>query len=136
MIEIKRLLIVEDNLDFRAGLKDALDEAGYEVITFGDGPDALRYIERHGLPHLILADLQLPTMHGFELIDRLRRMGNVPVIILSGESSEESRVRGIEQYADDYLVKPVSLREVVARVGRVLSRIPDFSPSKHVCCRC
>jgi len=114
-------------MEFRKNLKYELEDAGYEVATAGDGPDALRYIERHGLPYLILVDLGLPTMNGFDLLERLKPMGDLPVIILSNEKREESVVRGINHYADDFIVKPVSPREVAVRVGRVLSRIPDFS---------
>lgn len=126
-VGVKRLLIVEDDHHLRGLLRQILNEAGYDVIAVSDGPDALRYIERFGLPHLMLVDLILPTMHGFELIKRIKRMGDVPIMILTGESDEDTVVRGISDYAEDLLVKPLNLREVVVRVGRILKHIHDFS---------
>jgi DNA-binding response OmpR family regulator len=124
---IKRLLVVEDDLSIRDLIKRALIDADFEVATVPDGPDALRYIERHGLPHLILLDLVLPTMHGFELSEKIKNMADVPIIILSNDSDEESVVTGIQKYAEDYITKPFSRRVLVARIRRVLSRIGNFS---------
>jgi len=74
-----------------------------------------------------LLDLGLPGMGGFELSERIKRMGDVPIIILSGNDEEESKIYGIEQYADDYITKPFNIKEVIARIQRVLSRIGDYS---------
>jgi DNA-binding response OmpR family regulator len=124
--EVKRLLIVEDDVLTRSLLKGTLEQAGYEIIAVADGPDALRYVERRGLPHLVLVDLHLPTMNGFELSAHLKRMGDVPIIILSGDDDENNIVRGISEYAEDYMIKPVAPRELVVRIERILSRIHDF----------
>ena len=126
-VGVKRLLIVEDDHHLRGLLRQVLTEAGYEVTAVSDGPDALRSIERSGLPHLLLVDLILPTMHGFELSERVKRMGDVPIMILTGESDEDTVVRGIAEFAEDYLIKPLNMREVTVRVTRILSRIHDFS---------
>ncbi|MHB8628462.1 MAG: response regulator transcription factor [Aggregatilineales bacterium] len=126
-VGVKRLLIVEDDHHLRGLLRQVLSDAGYDVTAVSDGPDALRYIERSGLPHLVLMDLLLPTTHGFQLSERIKRMGDVPIMILTGESDADTVVRGISEYAEDYLIKPLNMREVTARVGRILSRIHDFS---------
>lgn len=127
MANAKRLLIVEDDPTMRAMLHDILSGEGYKVISFSDAPEALQYMRQHGLPHLVIVDLGLPSYDGFELSRRIKQMGDVPIVILSGDSSIESRVRGIEKYAEDYITKPFNYREVLARVARILSRFPDQS---------
>lgn len=122
----KRILIVEDDLSTRELLRRSLVNADYDVTAVGDAPDALRTIRRSGLPHLVLLDLGLPTMHGFELSKKIKELGDVPIIFLTGEDDEEMIVTGIEEYAEDYLVKPVGPRELTARIRRVLSRIHDL----------
>lgn len=111
----------------RTMLHDILEEAGYKVTSFGDAPEALNHMRQHGLPHLIIVDLGLPSYSGFELCRRIKQMGDVPIVILTGDSSVESRVMGIEKYAEDYITKPFDHREVLARVARILSRFLDQS---------
>ncbi len=111
----------------RAMLHDILETEGYKVTSFGDAPEALEHMRRHGLPHLIIVDLGLPSYNGFELSRRIKQMGDVPIVILTGDSSPESKVLGIEQYAEDYITKPFNHREVLARVARILSRFADQS---------
>jgi len=123
----KRLLVVEDDSVTRRLLQQILQQAGFEVTTANDASSALNFLQQQGLPHLILLDLGLPGMGGFELSERIKRMGDVPIIILSGNNEEESKVYGIQQFADDYITKPFNIKEVVARIQRVLSRIPDYS---------
>lgn len=127
MADAKRLLLVEDDPTMRAMLHDILETEGYKVIGFGDAPEALDHMRKHGLPHLLIVDLGLPTYNGFELSRRVKQMGDVPIVILTGDNSIESKVIGIEKYAEDYIVKPFDHREVVARVARILSRFPDQS---------
>ncbi len=126
-LESKRILVVEDDPIACSLLKRTLTDAGYEVVTVPDAPDALRHIQRNGLPHLVMLDLGLPTMHGFELSERIKQMGDVPIVIFTADDREESVVRGISMYAEDYIVKPLKPRELAARIRRVLSRISDFS---------
>jgi DNA-binding response OmpR family regulator len=127
MVNAKRLLIVEDDPTTRTMLQDILIGEGYSVASFGDAPEALEHLRRHGLPHLIIVDLGLPSYDGFELSRRIKQMGDVPIVILTGDGSDESRVMGIEKYAEDYITKPFNYREVLARVARILSRFPDQS---------
>ncbi len=126
-MDTKRLLIVEDDLPTRNLLKHALSSAGYDVSAVPDGPTALHHLQRHGLPHLVMLDLGLPLMDGFELSERIKKMGDVPIVILTAEDDEDSIVRGISEYAEDYMIKPIKPRELTARIRRVLSRISDFS---------
>jgi DNA-binding response OmpR family regulator len=123
----KRILIVEDDFVTRALLQRVLQTADYEVSTCPDGPDALNHFQQHGLPHLVIVDLGLPSMHGFDLCKRIKNMGDVPIIILSGHNDAKTIEQGIRNYAEDYVTKPFDVRVIVARVGRVLSRFPDFS---------
>lgn len=122
---IKRLLIVEDDLSIREMLRRSLTNANFEVAAVGDAPDALRHIQRFGIPHLVILDLGLPTMNGFELSKRLKSMGDIPIVFLTAEDDEDIITRGIQDYAEDYLVKPVGGKELAARIRRILSRLGE-----------
>jgi DNA-binding response OmpR family regulator len=119
----KRLFIVDNDEALLLILKDIFEDEGYEVHTFKDGPEILRYITQHGLPHLALVDLNLDTMHGFELSQKLKRMGDLPIVFISAEDAPDVIVDGLRNYADDYIVKPIHLSELVLRVQRIISRI-------------
>ena len=127
MNSAKRLLVIEDDSITRKLLQQVLQQAGYTVSAVGDASSALTILQQDGLPHLILMDLGLPGMDGFTLSDHIKRMGDVPIIVLSGVSDEETKTAGIERFADDYITKPFNSKEVVARINRVLSRISDYS---------
>ncbi len=123
----KRILAVDDNMQTLQIVRHTLERGGFDVITAASGADALNMINRHGLPHLALVDLRMPGMDGFELCQALQEFSDVPVIILTAESEEETVVRGIEEYAEDYMIKPFRPSELVARINRVLRRIGDFA---------
>lgn len=125
--DVKKILIIEDDQQERHLIKRALMDAGYETATVSDGPDALRHLQRYCLPHLIMLDLGLPTMHGFDVAERIKHMGDVPIVILTANDDDDMMVRGISQYAEDYIIKPVKPAVLGARVRRILSRINDFS---------
>ena len=113
-----RVLLVDDNADMRHYVQRLLAES-YEVHAVGDGEAALA-IARQNPPDLILTDIMMPRLDGFGLLQALRtdpRTRNIPVILLSARAGEESRVEGLEAGADDYLVKPFSARELLARVA-------------------
>jgi len=128
--EEKRLVIVDDDQALAQLVKDALIDRGYQVTVFFDGPPLLRHIHDYGLPHLVLIDLRLPSMHGFDLSERLKALGDVPIIFISKQGETDTVVKGISQYADDFIVKPFDIRELVARVQRLLSRITNFDYSQ------
>lgn len=124
---MKRLLIVEDDYITRTLLKEVLANDGYEVHTSSDAPEALVWLKRNGLPHLALVDLGLPSMHGFELCKDIKKMGDVPIVILTGDGSRQTVIAGIREYADDFITKPFDVEEVILRIRRVLSRVGDHS---------
>ena len=119
----QRLLVVEDEAHLAAGLKLNLELEGYSVEVAGNARDAGERLLRHQGYAAIVLDVMLPDLDGFELCRRIRDAGNfVPVIMLTARSSAEDRVAGLEAGADDYLVKPFELGELLARVRSVLRR--------------
>jgi DNA-binding response OmpR family regulator len=124
---LQRILIVDDDPTVRRLVETKFRAAGFEVLTAGEGQEALAVIRRHGLPHLAIVDIGMPTMDGFELCEAVQRFSDLPVVLLTANDEEETIVRGIELYAEDYVVKPFSPRELIARVRRVLRRIGDFA---------
>ena len=114
-----RLLIVEDDQAVADALIDAVSAAGHEATHAGRGSDALL---RHHDAELILLDLGLPDMEGLEVLRKLRQVSDVPVVILSARNDERSVVRGLRQGADDYLVKPIGLTVLLARIDAVARR--------------
>ncbi len=118
---MSRILIVEDEESFSDPLSYLLEKEGFEVAVAADGNEALGVFERDGAD-LILLDLMLPGMSGTEVCRQVRQRSNVPVIMLTAKDSEIDKVVGLELGADDYVTKPYSSRELVARVRAVLRR--------------
>ena len=123
MSEGRRLLVVEDEEHLAKGLKLNLELEGYVVDVASTAKEAGRLLLGADGYDAIVLDVMLPDLDGFELCERLRKAGNfTPVIMLTARSSAEDRVRGLEAGADDYMVKPFSLEELLARVRSVLRR--------------
>jgi two-component system, OmpR family, alkaline phosphatase synthesis response regulator PhoP len=125
----QKVLVVEDEGDIRELIRFNLAQEGYVVEEAVDGAEALDRIERRA-PDLVLLDLMLPRMSGLELCRRLRANPasvRLPIIVVTAKSSEVDRVLGLEMGADDYVVKPFSPREVVARVKALLRRVNRVS---------
>ncbi|MCU1394009.1 MAG: alkaline phosphatase [Ilumatobacteraceae bacterium] len=119
----ERLLLVDDEENLRSMLEAALRYNGFEVSSTDNGRSALAMIDDAVPPDLILLDVMLPDLDGFEVCRRLRSVGStVPVVFLSARDSTDAKVQGLTIGGDDYLVKPFSLDELVARVGTVLRR--------------
>jgi len=117
-----RLLIVEDELPMRTALKDCLEGEGYRVLTAADGEAGLERALKVK-PDLVLLDIMLPKLDGFALCAELRRLSlNVPVLMLTAKGQVHDRVTGLDAGADDYLVKPFSTDELLARVRALLRR--------------
>ena len=117
-----RLLVVDDDPDVRDSLRRALGYAGYAVATAVNGADALASVSRSPVD-LIILDVLMPMLDGFDTCRTLRERGNVtPVIVLTARDAVDDRVAGLEAGADDYLVKPFALRELLARVNALLRR--------------
>jgi DNA-binding response OmpR family regulator len=118
---VNRVLVVDDSCSERELTRRVLEREGFEVTEAPDGPLALSAVE-DAPPDLILLDLTMAGMSGFEVLNRLRRGGDVPVIIVSGRNEENDRVLALELGADDYVTKPYPIRELAARVRTVLRR--------------
>lgn len=116
-----RLLIAEDDMIVRRSLEASLLHDNFEVISAPDGVTALQKAEQRW-PDLAILDLHLPGMDGFELADRLRKVIEIPVIMLTSNSDEETTVKGLEHHADDYVIKPYRYLELRARITRLLGR--------------
>ncbi len=122
---MKKILIVEDEENIRKLLVMYLTKAGYQTVEAKDGREALLKFDMEK-PQLIMLDLMLPYKSGEEVAKEIRRVSNVPILMLTAKADEENRVQGLEIGADDYVVKPFSPREVVLRVQNILKRTyPD-----------
>jgi len=116
-----RILLVDDERAIVESLRYALEREGYEVLEAADGSEAVR-LARAQPPDLVLLDIMLPGMSGFEVCRILRQESSVPILMLSARADEPDRVVGLDLGADDYITKPFSLREVLARVRAALRR--------------
>jgi DNA-binding response OmpR family regulator len=127
---MERVLIIEDERPMRTALADCLEAEAYRVLTASDGEAGLqRALEEK--PDLILLDIMMPKLDGFALCVELRRLGHsVPVLMLTAKGQIEDRVRGLDVGADDYLVKPFSTEELLARVRALLRRVQK--PSQQI----
>jgi two-component system, OmpR family, response regulator RegX3 len=128
---VTRVLLVEDEESFSDPLSYLLEQEGFEVAVAGTGPDALAEFDRSGAD-IVLLDLMLPGLSGTEVCRRLRQRSSVPVIMLTARDSEIDKVVGLELGADDYVTKPYSSRELLARMKAVLRRgaeAADEAPS-------
>ncbi len=126
-----RVLVVEDEESFAEALDFMLRREGYEVCLAGDGNEALKEFERSGAD-IVLLDLMLPGMSGTELCRQLRSKSPVPIIMLTAKDSEIDKVVGLEIGADDYVTKPFSTRELLARMRAVLRRGTDHDEVPEV----
>jgi two-component system alkaline phosphatase synthesis response regulator PhoP len=118
----QKLLVVEDEISISTLLQFNLEQAGFQVVTAMDGKDGLEKAERE-VPDLIILDLMLPEMDGLEVCKELRlKKLNIPILMLTAKDDEFDKVLGLELGADDYMTKPFSPREVVARVKAILRR--------------
>lgn len=125
MAKARNVVVIEDEEAIRRGVVDALTVAGFVAVEAGDGEVGLREARRAGVD-LVLLDLLLPKKDGFDVLRELRvTHPSLPVIILTARGSEDDRVRGLRSGADDYVVKPFSARELLARVDAVLRRSAD-----------
>ena len=118
----ERILIVEDELPMRTALQDLLQAEGYRVLTAADGQSGLQRALAEK-PDLVLLDIMMPKLDGYAVCEELRRLSNpVPVLMLTAKGQVEDRVMGLDVGADDYLVKPFSTEELLARVRALLRR--------------
>lgn len=123
-----KILIVDDDPRLRDLLRLALERAGHSVLTASDGKQALVQTAREA-PDLVVLDVGLPEMDGFETCRRLRERSEVPILFLTARDDEIDRILGLELGADDYVTKPFSPRELVARVRAILKRSAGLQPT-------
>ena len=121
---MSRILIVEDEVSFSDPLSYLLKKEGYDVAVAETGPDGLAEFDKNGAD-LVLLDLMLPGLSGVDVCRALRQRSSVPVIMLTAKDSEIDKVVGLEIGADDYVTKPYSSRELLARVKAVLRRLAE-----------
>jgi DNA-binding response OmpR family regulator len=121
VLNATRILIADDDPDLLFTLQAQLEADGYHVQAAPNGQIAVALAERL-LPHLAVLDLLMPGLDGFGVAQRLRRLADVPIIMLTALDDEETKVKGLELYAQDYVTKPFSYRELLARIRRVLER--------------
>ncbi|KJR48120.1 Phosphate regulon transcriptional regulatory protein PhoB (SphR) [Desulfosporosinus sp. I2] len=121
-----KLILVDDEPEILTLVRDYLYREGFTVLTAVNGLDGMQLIEREK-PDLVLLDWMLPGMSGLEMCKRLRETSTIPIIMLTAKSEEIDRVLGLEFGADDYIVKPFSLRELAARIKTVLRRSSGVS---------
>jgi two-component system, OmpR family, response regulator RegX3 len=130
MPESRRVLLVEDEKAIRDAIEAYLEREGFWVTPVGDGQAALDAAEKHAFD-LVVLDLMLPKVSGEEVTRTLRDSSDVPIIMLTAKGAEEERVAGLELGADDYLVKPFSPRELIARVRALMRRAhSDVQPQR------
>lgn len=118
---MKTILVVDDTASVRTLLQDYLTQQGFRIITAANGQDAI-YAARHSTPDLILLDIMMPQMDGFEFLRQYRKEKQTPVIVITAKEEETDAVLGLELGADDYVIKPFRMRELVSRVRAVLRR--------------
>jgi len=129
---MKRILIVDDEKEIVRTVRAYLDNEGFKTYAAYDGEQALRAWEEKQ-PDLIVLDLMLPKLSGIDVTKEIRKKSNTPIIMLTAKAAESDRIVGLELGADDYIVKPFSPRELVARVRAVLRRIEGVgSETEHI----
>ena len=129
-IERRRILVVDDEERMVRFIRLNLEHDGYLVTEAFNGKQAIQKM-REALPDLILLDVMMPDLDGFEVLEMIREISNVPIIMLTAKGEEDDRVRGLEKGAVDYVTKPFSPRELVSRVKAVLRRTEGATGSMH-----
>lgn len=127
----KKILVVDDKQELRTLLKSYLSQEGFNVVTAADGQEAL-FVARHEKPDLIILDLMMPEMSGYDFMRTYSREADTPVIILTARIEENDKIIGLELGADDYVTKPFSPRELTARVRAVLRRMEKASSRQDI----
>ena len=117
----KKILVIEDDEDIQTVVATRLNRAGYETTVASDGRDGLRHFYGDR-PDLVVLDVSMPVMDGWQVLERLREVSNVPVLILTAATQERDKLRGLRSGADDYITKPFSGEELLARIEVALRR--------------
>src|SRR5690349_5231350 len=131
MVAVATILVVDDEPRIVQLVRDYLEHGGFTVLTASDGQGALRSA-RTGKPDLVVLDLGLPGLDGLDVARSLRRDGRVPIIMLTARADESDKLVGLELGADDYITKPFSPKELVARVRAVLRRVENAESGAEI----
>lgn len=126
---MKKILIIEDDIWISTSLKIYLENSDFKVVLYHTWEKAIEYIKTNN-PDLIIMDINLPIMDWMEITKELRKFSNIPVIMLTARSSELDKINWLEIWADDYVAKPFSPRELLARINTILRRIPSLEEQK------
>jgi DNA-binding response OmpR family regulator len=127
----RRVLMIEDEPDLVRGVRDALEFEGFEIVATGSGREGIKLARERG-PDLILLDLMLPDMNGFSVCEEIRANNpTIPIIMLTARSQESDKIRGLEVGADDYVTKPFSIGELVARINAIFRRLQRITPREE-----
>ena len=130
MAKGKQILIVDDDQEIRELLQEYLVRAGFDVLVAANGTDMYQHLQNE-YPDLIILDIMMPGDDGFQLCQQVRRNSQIPIIMLTAASDEADRVIGLELGADDYIAKPFSPRELLARIKALLRRAEFRQPEKE-----
>lgn len=125
------ILVVDDKKELRIMVQSYLEEEGFRVVLASDGQEAL-YVARHEKPDLIILDLMMPNMGGYDFLRAHKREADTPIVILTARLEESDKILGLELGADDFVTKPFSMRELTARVRAVLRRTARAAPQPEV----
>ncbi|MDS0526915.1 response regulator transcription factor [Clostridium sp. SHJSY1] len=125
----KSILIADDNMEIIRILKPYLEKEGFNVIFALDGEEAMLKF-KHYNPELVLLDIMMPLMDGIEVCNRIRKQSNIPIIMITAKSEDADKILGLDSGADDYIVKPFSPGEVIARIKAILRRINPIQNNK------
>lgn len=123
----RRVLIVEDNTELRTLIEMKFNNLGYEVMTASNGKLGLDVIRQRGLPDIAIVDIHMPEMNGIDFCETVQQFSDLPVIMLTAIDDSDTVVHAIENYAEDYIVKPFNLKELVVRVERILRRLGNMT---------
>jgi DNA-binding response OmpR family regulator len=128
---MKTILVVDDKISAQRLVADYLAENGFRTVTANNGREAI-FVARHEKPDLVLLDIMMPEMDGYEFMRHFRKERNTPVIMLTARVEETDKVVGLELGADDYVTKPFGMAELVARIRAVLRRASEEAPAAEV----
>ncbi len=127
----KTILVVDDKANVRTLLREYLTEEGFQVVTAENGQEAL-FVARHEKPDLIILDIMMPEMGGYDFMRHFRKESDTPIIMLTARLEETDKVLGLELGADDYVTKPFGMKEIVARIRAVLRRTSKAVPPANI----
>lgn len=128
---MKHIFVVDDEQNIRQLIEKYLAREGYQVTTFSDGTNVVKEVSRLS-PDLIVLDIMMPTISGIDVLRELRKISDIPVVVVSARSEEYDRIIGIELGADDYMTKPFSPRELTVRINGIFRRLKRTDPQKDV----